>query len=324
MAPAFSRILLACDNSAGSRMALRYACQLAESEAALAVTHAVRESNFIASAAAAGAFPPIDPKPMMDAVDESGDSVLKAAVDACAALGVAAKKVFAHGAPSDAVVAVARQIDAELIVVGTHGRKGIGRAFHGSVAEGIVRASDIPVLVITQHTKAPRSEALFRRALVAIDESDPSTAALATAGKLAIGCGTRLILCNVVDSSDADFGPDDEDTIDRDVPGAVAFLLERAAAVKEIAPFLDDEIVIEGEPADAIEHAAMQRNCDIIIVGSHGRRGLRRLWDGSVAETVARSSALPVLVVPRQPGAAGADGRNARRHETRDDRLTSG
>ena len=256
---------------------------------------------------------------MMDAVDESGDSILKAAVEACAGLGVVAKKVFAHGAPSDAVVAVARQIDAELIVVGTHGRKGIVRAFHGSVAEGIVRASDVPVLVITQHTKAPRSDALFRRALVAIDESDPSTAALSTAVKLAIGCGTRLVLCNVVnvgDSSSADFGPDDEDTIDRDVPIAVAFLLDRAEAVKGIVPFLDDEIVIEGEPADAIEHAAMQRNCDVIIVGSHGRRGLRRLWDGSVAETVARSSPLPVLVVPGRHGAALADGRNARRHET--------
>jgi len=137
MTPAFSRILLAYDESEASRMALRYTCGLAESGAALAVTHAMRESNFIASAATAGGFPPIDPKSTIDAVDESGDFVLKAAVHACGALGIAAEKVFAHGPPVDAVIGAERQMHADLIVVGTHARKGIARAVHGSVAESI-------------------------------------------------------------------------------------------------------------------------------------------------------------------------------------------
>jgi nucleotide-binding universal stress UspA family protein len=308
MAPAFSRILLAYDESEASRMALRYACGLAESGAALAVTHPMRESNFIASAATAGGFPPIDPKPMIDAVDESGDFFLKAAVHACGALGIAAEKVFAHGPPVDAVGGAGRQVHADLIVVGTHARKGIARAVHGSVAESILRTSEVPVLVITRHMKAPRNKPVFRRALVAIDESDPSTAALLIAARLATGAGTRLTLCNVDDS--ADFGDDDAQSLEPDVSAAVAFFFERATAVKDIAPFLDDEIVVEGEPANAIEHAAMQRNCDVIIVGSHGRRGLQRLWDGSVAETVARSSAVPVLVVP-VPRRSGPSGRSA-------------
>jgi nucleotide-binding universal stress UspA family protein len=297
MAPAFLRILLAYDESAGSQIALRYACGLAEPGTTLSVTHAIAQSNFIASAAKAGAFPPIDPKPMIDAVDEYGDDVLKVAVDACAALGVAAGKVLAHGSPVDAVVAAGRQVQADLIVVGTHARKGIARAVRGSVAESVVRASSVPVLVVTRHVKAPRSKPVFARALVAIDESDPSTAALAIAARLATGFGTRLTLCNVQDSSSAEFGGD-ESAIERDVSAAVAFFLQRATAAKDIAPFLDDEIVAEGEPADAIEHAAMQRNCDVIVLGSHRRRGLQRLLDGSVAESVARSSALPVLVVP--------------------------
>jgi len=297
-------------------MALRYACGLAESGARLAVTHAIKESNFIASAATVGGFPAIDPKPMIDAVDESTDSVLKGAVEACAALGIAAEKVFAHGAPVDAVVAVGRQVHADIIVVGTHARKGIARALHGSVAENIVRASDVPVLVVTPHVKAPHSQPVFRRALVAVDESDPSTAALSIAARLSTGFGTRLTLCNVEDPFSETFGGDDAAEIDSDVPTAVAFLLERAAAAKDIAPFLDDEIIIEGEPAEAIEHAAMQRNCDVIVVGSHVRRGLQRLWDGSVAETVARSSALPVLVVPRQHDAKRSSVHDARRHKT--------
>lgn len=316
MAPAFSRILLAYDESAGSRVALRYACALAESGATLVVAHASAGTNFIASAAKAGGFPPIDPQPMIDAVDESGDAVLRAAVDACAALGIAAERVFAHGNPVDAVVAAGRQVNADVIVVGTHARKGIARAVQGSVAESILRASDVPVLVVTRHVKAPRSTPVFQRALVAVDESDPSTAALAVAARFATGFGTRLTLCNANDLDGVEFGDNDAEFIDADISAAVTFFLKRAAAVKNIAPFLDDEIVVEGEPAGAIEHAAMQRNCDVIIVGSHGRRGIERLFDGSVAEAVVRSSALPVLVVPVHHDADQVETHPARRDKT--------
>jgi nucleotide-binding universal stress UspA family protein len=297
MAPPFARILLAYDESAASRLALRYACALAESGATLAVTHALAESNFIASAEKAGCFPAVDPKHMIDAVDESGDAVLKTAVDACGALGIAARKIFAHGAPADAVVTAGRQMDADLIVVGTRARTGIARAVQGSVAESILRASDVPVLVINRHVKTPRSP-IFGRALVAIDESDASTAALAIAARIATCFGTRLTLCNVDDSSSSEFEDDDAGPCELDMNAAVTLLLERAEVVKDVAAFLDDEIIVDGGPADAIEHAAMQRNCDIIVVGSHGRRGWQRLWDGSVAESVVRSSALPVLVAP--------------------------
>jgi len=315
MAPPFARILLAYDESAGSRIALNYACGLVEPGATLSVTHALAQSNFIASAAKAGAFPPTDPQPMIDAVDEFGDGILKTAVEACAALGIVAHKVLAHGAPVDAVVAAAKQVHADLIVVGTHARKGIARAVQGSVAESIVRASDVPVLVVTRHVKLPRSKPVFVRALVAIDESDPSTAALAAAGRLSTGFGTRLTLCNVVDSSGAESGRGDENAIESDVTAAVTFFLARASAAKDIAPFLDDEIVVEGAPADAIEHAARQANCDVIVVGSHRRRGLQRLFDGSVSESVARSSALPVLVVPARHEQSGTETEDAGRRE---------
>ena len=112
MAPPFARILLAYDESAGSRIALNYACGLVEPGATLSVTHALAQSNFIASAAKAGAFPPTDPQPMIDAVDEFGDGILKTAVDACAVLGIVAHKVLAHGAAVDAVVAAAEKLTA--------------------------------------------------------------------------------------------------------------------------------------------------------------------------------------------------------------------
>ena len=68
---------------------------------------------------------------------------------------------------------------------------------------------------------------------------------------------------------------------------------------------IDDLVVAEGEPAVEIENVALQRNCDLIIIGSHARHGLERLFLGSVAEAVVRDSSLPVLVSPASPQVRG-------------------
>jgi nucleotide-binding universal stress UspA family protein len=56
-------------------------------------------------------------------------------------------------------------------------------------------------------------------------------------------------------------------------------------------------LLSEDEPVKAILRTAAQRNCDLIVIGSHGRHGLRRLLEGSVAEQVVRGATCPVLVV---------------------------
>jgi nucleotide-binding universal stress UspA family protein len=298
MALVLSRILLAYDDSAGSRVALQYACALAGTGAAVAVAHASKESNFVASAAMAGSFPAADPSPMIAAVDEQSDVVLKTAVAACAAQGVRAEKVFVHDSPADGILAAARETNAELIVVGTHGRKGVARTVLGSVSERILRASSVPVLIVTRHAKPPQRERPFSRALVAVDDSECSKAALAFAADLAGRMGTRLTLCGVVDMTGLDVMSDGSYSFEPSLHAAAMTLAQSATVTPGIAPFLDDEVVAKGEPATTIEHTAMQRNCDLIVVGSHRRQGLRRALEGSVAETLARDSAIPVIVVP--------------------------
>ena len=306
MALVLSRIMLAYDDSAGSRLALQYACALAGAGAAVAVAHACKESNFVASAALAGSFPAVDPTPMIVAVDEQSDVVLKAAVAACAAHGIRAEKVFVHDSPADGILTAARNTDAELIVVGTHGRKGLARTVLGSVSERILRGSSVPVLIVTRHAKAPQRERPFSRALVAVDDSDSSIPALEFAARLASQMGTRLTLCSVVDPNGLDVTSDGNSSFESGLQAAAMHLSRRATATAGIAPFLDDEVVLKGEPAAAIERAALKRNSDLIVVGSHGRVGLWRVLEGSVAETLARDSAIPVLVVPSAHGRLAA------------------
>ena len=296
MAQAFSRILLAYDDSDTSNPALRYACALARTGVPLSVAYAVKESNFVASAATAGFFPPVDPAPMIAAADEENDTVLKGAIGECAGHGVVAKKVFVHGSLADGIVAAARAEHADLIVVGTHGRKGLARTVLGSVAEAILHSSDVPVLVVTRHVKGPAGDAVFQRALVAVDESEPSRAALSVAAHLSSSLRTRLVLCTAFEATALSSGGADR-AAQADLHSAASRLAERGEHAGA-APLIDDEIVVAGPPEDVIEPTAISRNCDLIIVGSHARHGLHRVLEGSVAETVARSSALPVLVVP--------------------------
>jgi nucleotide-binding universal stress UspA family protein len=58
-----------------------------------------------------------------------------------------------------------------------------------------------------------------------------------------------------------------------------------------------DSIITEGDPAEKILESAAARHVGLIVVGTHGRRGLRRLFVGSVAENVVRRSSVPVIVI---------------------------
>jgi nucleotide-binding universal stress UspA family protein len=301
MALAFPRILLAYDDSVASQVALEYACSLTRAGATLSIAHALDESRVMASAMSS-AFAAVDPRPLMSAVDEEGASVLKTAVATCGLRGVFAEQVVLRDAPETGIVALGRANRFDLIILGTHGRRGIPRALLGSVAETILRETEIPVLVVTGHAKTPRNNHPFDRALVALDASDPSRTAMSIAARLSADYATHLTLCNVIDSRDvlskaAAYGYD-ASPFQAGMRADARKLLQAAANVPNVSLTVDDLVVAEGEPAEVIEHTAAQRNCDLIVIGTHGRRGVRRVFLGSVAEAVIRSSTLPVLAVP--------------------------
>jgi len=64
-----------------------------------------------------------------------------------------------------------------------------------------------------------------------------------------------------------------------------------------------ERVLMEGEPGEAILRAARERECDLIVMGTHGRTGLRHVLLGSVAERVVRKANCPVLTVRQQAAA---------------------
>lgn len=145
---------------------------------------------------------------------------------------------------------------------------------------------------------------LFRRMLVPVDGSDPSNAAVALALRLAReGTPSELCFCNVVDVS-ADYS----EAASAQMLGGAADLIatDRAEGAKIVAAAVKaaqdaglnaSGDVWEGNPAKTIVQHAQEGGFDLIVTGTHGRRGIERMFLGSTAEDIIRHSSVPVLAV---------------------------
>lgn len=145
--------------------------------------------------------------------------------------------------------------------------------------------------------------ALFRRILVAIDDSTTSQLALANAIRLASDPEAQLRIVHVLDLDSQTEEITDLAEYEDAVRKSGQQLLQEAAdeAAKLPVPaataLLEVRTLNEGI-AEKIASDAQRWGADLLVVGTHGRRGVRRLLIGSVAEWVARRSTVPVLLVP--------------------------
>lgn len=148
---------------------------------------------------------------------------------------------------------------------------------------------------------------MFKQILVPIDGSDCSLHALELAAAFAKEQQARLNVCTVVDPAKAAamaFGEASMaaaclDALDDE---GKALVEEAAARVRPMWPA--DVTVLDGAPVDSIVQYARESGADLIVIGSHGRSGLPRLFLGSVAEGVIRNATAPVMVVRAVPVAA--------------------
>jgi nucleotide-binding universal stress UspA family protein len=206
------------------------------------------------------------------------------------------------GHPSAVIVEKAERYGVDLIVVGSHGRSGIRGMVLGGVATRVVRHAHCPVLIARP---SERSGIV----LGATDFSDPALPAVRAAAAEAQRRGARLTLMHVVDISLAaastmtmGFGG-----VVYNLPRPVRDEIEHTVRAKLAQALADlgvegDPLVHEGSPAAAIVQAAGELPAELVVVGTVGLTGLRRLTLGSVAEAVARGAPCSVLVVRQQAG----------------------
>lgn len=200
----------------------------------------------------------------------SRDQVAKLEVEALVRHGEVAHR---------AILAEAERGQPDLIVMGRRGRTGLAGIFMGSVTARVIGFSPVNVLV------APRgTPSTFQRLLVATDGSSHSEAAWREARARA--WSSQLQAVSVARE-------------EGEIPG-VQEILERlhVEADQEGIPLTTS--LLQGAPDQAIIQAAQAYGADLLILGSHGRTGLKRLLMGSVTEQVIGRASCPVLVVKRR------------------------
>jgi nucleotide-binding universal stress UspA family protein len=143
----FKTIVVPVDGSAPSNAAVSLAIKLArDQEAKLCFLH-VSETAKIAAMVSSSAVC-VDPSMALDAEREAGEEALRFAQTSAQKGSVQTETLLEEGASADTILDTTARIGADLVVIGSHGRGGLSRAFLGSVAEAVLRRSHVPVLVI--------------------------------------------------------------------------------------------------------------------------------------------------------------------------------
>lgn len=149
---------------------------------------------------------------------------------------------------------------------------------------------------------------MYDRILVALDGSATADRALDEAIRLARKLDTELVIAHVIDNSylKYDVGYLDVSGFTEMLIGSGKQIVADAHAKAETAGVRASTVVVDDplgtfDVGEAIEQAAHDANAQLLVLGTHGRRGFRRFLLGSVAESVVRRSSLPVLLVRAEP-----------------------
>jgi nucleotide-binding universal stress UspA family protein len=198
------------------------------------------------------------------------------------------------------IITYATAANANLIVMGTHGRRGLHYFMLGSVASGVVRRSTCNVFVVPAADEDPTHLPKIRKILVPLDYSEYSKSLLETSLLAARATGAKLDILHVIEP----------------LPFPVS--LTGMMSVYDVLPrirerseeclnqYLNDldggdvesELFIEdGHAANTIVKFVDEHDEDVVIVATHGLSGVKRFLIGSVTDRVVRGASCPVLVV---------------------------
>ena len=210
--------------------------------------------------------------------------------------GLTSESHFIDGQPVSRILELADEIEADLLVVGSHGHTGFKRAWVGSVAEGIVREASCPVLVARGQDSPLSGQAV----LVGDDLTGCSRPAREAAIDIAACSSARVEFIHSVDlgipylsSLEVVVPPD---AFSRDEDEARERLSKRVAELNTAKVEKLEQQVVSERPAAALCERAEELQAALVVVGCHSREGLSRVLLGSVAESVVRHAPCSVLV----------------------------
>ena len=295
MAPLIKQMLFATDFSACADRAMGYALSLAGAWKAELTAVTVLEF-----------YPGMDPdytvnKMYLDNLRAEANRQLVTVEARAKAAGLPITTRIEVGIPSEALQTVAQTIGADLLVVGTHGRTGLDHILVGSTAERVVRVSPCPVLAVkADKGGAGEAATTIKRIVVPIDLSTCSLDALEYAVQFARPLGASITILHAMEP--VAYGLDFSLTHAKEWKEQRAYLEKRLTVLTACLTALGiqtDHALKPGLPADSITSYVTGQGYDLMIMGTHGRRGLSHVLVGSIAGAMLRHAPCPVLTVRR-------------------------
>jgi len=212
--------------------------------------------------------------------------------------GVPLEVLVESGPPARQILACAKSLAPDLMVIGTHGHGGFQHLVLGSVAEKVLRQAACPVLTVPPRTRAT-STLPFKRILCPVDFSDSSRSALDFALSLVREADADLTILHVLEWPDA-LPPNRpvptlafRDAAERDVRAMLAQLVPDADR-ERCHPTIR---LGDGKAYREILEVATEGRADLIVMGVHGRNPLDLMLFGSTTNQVVRRATCPVLTL---------------------------
>lgn len=227
--------------------------------------------------------------------------------------GIKVQSRVAIGEAAAEIIQTAQQEHLDLIALATHGRSGLQRWIHGSVAEKVLHTTRTPLLLIrpTEEHAPPLSQ--LTRVVVPLDGSPLAETVLPLAESLALQCQVPLVLLRVVELISFTFldpmgmaGVNYQALFDRVQEDADNYVQELVTRVRERGVSVETATPM-GLPADKVVGYMHEHPGSLVVMATHGRTGLANVVLGSVARRVVQHGNTPTLIVrPKMP--PGAEG----------------
>ncbi|MBI3966230.1 MAG: universal stress protein [Chloroflexi bacterium] len=283
---ALQQIVVPLDGSQLAERALPYASALARLGGGRLI---------LVRAAMAHIFPGQDVEAAQIAVTERAETELTDVTNRLRADRLDVEPHLCYDDAASAILGVTDRVKADLIVMSTHGRSGLGRWIYGSVADEVLRHAQVPVLLVPSVCERTWPEGRPLRILVPLDGSELAESALIPARDLAQQVGAEIVLLRIVEPIVAgypetypfDIEPD-LNTVESYVTNLASELRQAGLSVTAVADF--------GYPVSRIVATATEKQADLIVMATHGHGGIARLVLGSVATGVAQRAHTPLFL----------------------------
>jgi universal stress protein E len=280
------KILAATDFSTRSNRALRQAGLLAQpGRAQLHIVHVVDDDQ---------------PEELVRIEKREAKRVLNEQAGSMPELsGVQAQLMVVTGDPFDGILKTAAEVNADLIIMGSHRKQLLLDIFIGTTIERVIRKGSFPVLMVNHEAQRK-----YENIVAAIDMSDASANAVRVAlstGLISDKGATLLHAFVAVAQGKLTVAGSDQQSIDSYIAS------ERQRALDELAAFLvANDLkrirwslrVEEGGPMEIISRAVSGMHPDLLVMGTQGRSAFRKMLLASVTDEALRSLNVDILAVP--------------------------